>query len=189
MNAISVIYSCTLWLKALPCSMWCCVPAFDNIIGKYDVYQVETIGDSYMCVSGVPERNFDKHANEIATMSLDILHTVFAVSISDVIDNPQELQVRIGLNSGPLIACVVGLKRPRYCLFGDTGKSIWIICEPKMKWTVIWTAWFSVNMALLMQSSSLPMRIQITEATKRLLISLVDFRIIFRGTVRLKVSY
>lgn len=60
--------------------------------------QVETIGDAYMCVSGLPQRIGDAHAREISNMSLTILYTIKGFSIRHM---PGEtLRARIGLHSG-----------------------------------------------------------------------------------------
>ncbi|KAG8247882.1 Retinal guanylyl cyclase 1 [Homalodisca vitripennis] len=90
---------------------------FDATINAYNVYKVETIGDAYMVVGGLPVRMSD-HANQIATMALDLLHQSGKFKIRHLPFTP--LRLRIGLHTGPCCAGVVGLTMPRYCLFGDT---------------------------------------------------------------------
>lgn len=70
-----------------------------------------------MVVSGLPVRIPD-HAEQIATMALDLLHQSGRFKIKHLPEVP--LQLRIGLHTGPCCAGVVGLTMPRYCLFGDT---------------------------------------------------------------------
>ncbi|XP_072525797.1 atrial natriuretic peptide receptor 1 isoform X2 [Salminus brasiliensis] len=70
---------------------------FDNIIDDHDVYKVETIGDAYMVVSGLPIRNGDEHAREVARMSLAIVQGMKCFHSSHI--PQQRLKVRIGIHS------------------------------------------------------------------------------------------
>ncbi|XP_074511504.1 guanylyl cyclase C [Sebastes fasciatus] len=117
---------------------------FDSILDHHDVYKVETIGDAYMVASGLPKRNGDRHAVDIAQMALDILAFVGTFELQHLPGIP--LWIRIGVHSGPCAAGVVGNKMPRYCLFGDT-----------------------VNTTSRMESTGLPLRIHVSQSTINIL--------------------
>uniref|UniRef100_A0A8C4ZSZ3 Guanylate cyclase n=1 Tax=Gadus morhua TaxID=8049 RepID=A0A8C4ZSZ3_GADMO len=135
---------------------------FDAIIGRHDVYKVETIGDAYMVASGVPNRNGNRHAGEMSNMCLDILHCIGTFKMRHMPD--VKVKIRIGLHSGPVVAGVVGLTMPRYCLFGDT-----------------------VNTASRMESTGLPYRIHVNQSTVDVLRELNDgYKIDSRGMTELK---
>ncbi|XP_055336576.1 soluble guanylate cyclase gcy-36-like [Paramacrobiotus metropolitanus] len=91
--------------------------AFDEVVPYYDAYKVETINDSYMISSGIPMRNHN-HADVLCLLGRAILERC-KIS-ADTTDDKMELSIRIGINSGPVVAGVIGTKAPRYCLFGDT---------------------------------------------------------------------
>ena len=80
--------------------------------------------DTFLCfylqmvVSGLPTRNGDLHAREIARLSLALLNAVLNFRIRHRPD--KQLLLRIGIHSGPCVTGVVGLRMPRFCLFGDT---------------------------------------------------------------------
>ncbi|XP_034091095.1 atrial natriuretic peptide receptor 2 isoform X2 [Gymnodraco acuticeps] len=134
---------------------------FDAIIDNFDVYKVETIGDAYMVVSGLPVRNGKLHAREIAGMSLALLEEVKTFKIRHRPND--QLSLRIGIHTGPVCAGVVGLKMPRYCLFGDT-----------------------VNTASRMESNGEALKIHLSSATKEVLDEFGYFDLQLRGDVEMK---
>ena len=91
---------------------------FDSAIDKYDAYKVATIGDAYIVVSGLPEKNGDRHAGEIALLSLELIDSIKGFEIPHIPGT--FLNMRVGLHTGACVAAITGLKMPRYLLFGDT---------------------------------------------------------------------
>ena len=71
---------------------------FDSILGEFDVYKVETIGDAYMITSGLPVRNGNLHAREIARVSLKLLNAIQKFRVRHKPE--EELRLRIGLHTG-----------------------------------------------------------------------------------------
>ncbi|CAI5454903.1 unnamed protein product [Caenorhabditis angaria] len=134
---------------------------FDVVIKQHDAYKVETTGETYMVASGVPNENGDRHIHEIAEISLKIRDISYGYK---VVHAPTfKIRVKIGFHAGAIAAGVIGLKSPRYCLFGDT-----------------------VNFASRMQSNCPPNQIQTSEQTALLLFQTHEYKLVKRGIVHVK---
>lgn len=93
---------------------------FDDSMSKYQVYKVNCVNDSHMIVSGLPPSDGDHHVTNIAGLALNIQANINKFVVSH---RPYErLKLRAGINTGPIIAGVqsVGIKMPRFRIFGDT---------------------------------------------------------------------
>jgi adenylate cyclase len=130
--------------------------AFDTIVEKHGVEKIKTIGDCYMMVGGLPNHR-DDHAHVVAEAALEMVDALAELNKK----NGTELEMRIGIHSGPVIAGVIGKIKFTYDLWGDT-----------------------VNVASRMESSGLPGRIHLSEQTKATLDSHFDLE--ERGMVECK---
>jgi guanylate cyclase len=128
---------------------------FDELAERHELEKIKTIGDCYMVAAGVPSPRPD-HARGLALMALDMQAAMRSDEVGHL-----GLELRVGINSGPVVAGVIGRKRFLYDLWGD-----------------------AVNTASRMESHGSSGRIQITRATKELLED--EFVCEPRGTIPIK---
>lgn len=132
------------------------ISEFDQLAEEHGVEKIKTIGDAYMAVAGLPTPRAD-HAQAAVCFSLAMMK---AAANRKTVDG-KPLQLRIGINSGPVVAGIIGTNKFAYDLWGDT-----------------------VNTASRMESCGEPNRIQVTEATYRLLRE--EFKFESRGKIFVK---
>lgn len=111
---------------------------FDELSMKYGLEKIKTIGDSYMVVGGIPN-HFDQHAEAIADMALDMRAMLKGYRTSQ----GNQVSMRFGINTGPVRVGIIGTRKFSYDLWGDT-----------------------VNIASRMESTGLPDKIHVSDATR-----------------------
>jgi class 3 adenylate cyclase len=131
---------------------------FDRIAETRELEKVKTIGDAYMLASGVPVMRAD-HAEACAEAAFEFIEAVRVFNRRHSLD----WAIRVGMNSGPVVAGIIGTKKFSYDLWGDT-----------------------VNIASRMESHGQPGKIQVSEATKKLLEGKYDFTPV--GVIEIKNS-
>lgn len=92
--------------------------AFDNIIAKYGMEKIKTIGDAYMCACGLPKAD-EENAVKAVKAGLDMQHYIRDFGLANKVQNLPVFEMRIGVHTGPLVAGVVGLKKFAYDIWGD----------------------------------------------------------------------
>jgi class 3 adenylate cyclase len=134
--------------------------AFDNIILKYGLEKIKTIGDAYIAAGGLPEKNSATAQNVIET-AIAMQQVVEKLKQERITSNKPYFELRIGIHTGPVVAGVVGIKKFQYDIWGDT-----------------------VNLAARMEQSGVPGKINISQQTYELVKQ--QFNCVPRGKIEAK---
>ncbi len=134
-----------------------CFKAFDEIIDKYDIEKIKTVGDAYLAVSGLPLPN-ENHATDIIAAAIEIC--AFVKDRKEKLGD-RTFNIRVGINSGSVVAGIVGMKKFAYDIWSDT-----------------------VNIAARMEQSGMSGKINISEDTYELIKD--RFECTYRGEIAAK---
>ncbi|CAN5428376.1 hypothetical protein BH11BAC1_BH11BAC1_12900 [soil metagenome] len=96
-----------------------CYKAFDEIIGKYNIEKIKTIGDSYMAAGGLPVAN-TTNAIDVVCAAQDIQLFMDQLKTKSIAEKKPYFEIRIGIHTGPVVAGIVGIKKFAYDIWGDT---------------------------------------------------------------------
>ena len=152
-------YSENLSPEALVKTLGTYFSKFDEIVERHGLEKIKTIGDAYMCAGGLPFATED-HAKKMVAAAFEIAEFVDNTK-KDVAASEMTFDIRIGINTGPVVAGVVGTKKFAYDIWGDT-----------------------VNIASRMESMSEPGKVNISENTYALVKD--DFDCAYRGEIEAK---
>lgn len=139
-----------------------CFSAFDNIIQKYRVEKIKTIGDAYLCVTGLPVSNYT-HAVDMIRAAFEMRDFMIARKKEKEAKGEIPFELRIGIHTGPVVAGIVGIRKFQYDIWGDT-----------------------VNTANRVESLSVPGNVNISQSTYELVKDMPDFEFENRGKVDVK---
>ncbi|MEM7183688.1 MAG: adenylate/guanylate cyclase domain-containing protein, partial [Spirochaetota bacterium] len=117
---------------------------FDAIIDQYGLEKLKTIGDAYMCAGGLPVAS-NSHALDVVKAAMDMQKLMVRINEENLQKNKQTWELRIGINTGPILAGVIGQRKFAYDIWGDT-----------------------VNIASRMESNGEPGRVNISQSTYEL---------------------
>jgi len=96
-----------------------CFRHFDQIISKYNIEKIKTIGDAYMCAGGLPVSN-DTNPIDVVKAGLKIQSFMHELKLQKKAENKPYFELRLGINTGPVVAGIVGIKKFQYDIWGDT---------------------------------------------------------------------
>jgi class 3 adenylate cyclase/ligand-binding sensor domain-containing protein len=96
-----------------------CFVQFDEIVGRYGIEKIKTIGDSYMCAAGVPTSDA-RHAHKCVLAALEVRELMARWQQEHRAMGKEPWALRIGVNTGPVVAGVVGKRKFAYDIWGDT---------------------------------------------------------------------